>query len=434
MMLGVCRQAALCGSSLLIPYVSTCACQLSVGGHIICRSTVVNADRRCYIGCLGNTRRYCSRYVQGLAPHRLHSAPPWKTVFFGTDEYALVHLKALNENRVAGDKKLVSLLEVVVPTDHCVVASYARDAGLMVHEWPLHSSPGVYDVGVVVSFGHLIPKRIIDLFPYGILNVHPSILPRWRGASPIIHTILNDDKETGISVMEIRPAHFDIGPLLLQTKYPVPENCTAFQLRDYLALKGSTLLMRALKDLPSLEKMEYEQDVYGVTYAHKVTSTNARLDFELRTQADVHRQYRALGELFDLRSQWKEQPVRLLGMVSPAEMQSEDMAAALNSEFPADPTIVRPGTVYNLRQRNILCIRCRDGWLGFGGIVYRKPMTAKSFYNGFLSKCEQKLAVFTSLSNDLENFLSPLPTTVLSRQQLDAVADATLRRRQAANL
>jgi len=98
-MLGVCRQAALCGSSLLIPYVSTCACQLSVGGHIICRSTVVNADRRCYIGCLGNTRRYCSRYVQGLAPHRLHSAPPWKTVFFGTDEYALVHLKALNENR-----------------------------------------------------------------------------------------------------------------------------------------------------------------------------------------------------------------------------------------------------------------------------------------------------------------------------------------------
>ena len=61
-------------------------------------------------------------------------------------------------------------------------------------------------------------------------------------------------------------------------------------------------------------------------------------------------------------------------------------------------------------------------------------MTAKSFYNGFLSKCEQKLAVFTSLSNDLENFLSPLPTTVLSRQQLDAVADATLRRRQAANL
>jgi len=75
----------------------------------------------------------------------------------------------------------------------------------------------------------------------------------------------------------------------------------------------------------------------------------------------------------------------------------------------------------------------QDGWLGFDGIVCRKPMTAKSFYNGFLSKCEQKLAVFTSLPNNLENYLSPLPTTVLSRRRLDTITDANIRRCHTAN-
>jgi methionyl-tRNA formyltransferase len=343
-------------------------------------------------------------------------------MFFGTDDYALTHLKALNENRVAGDFKLVDTLDVVVPHMKCAVRSYAEDAGLRLHEWPLAPTLTDFDVGVVVSFGHLIPKRMIDIFPYGILNVHPSILPRWRGASPIIHTILNGDKETGISVMEIRPVHFDIGPLLLQTKFAVPENCTTFQLRDYLAQEGCLLLEQALRNLPSLEQLEYEQNEYGVTYAHKLTAKHARVNWETQTPETIDRQYRALSEMFGLRSQWKGQPVRLLDMVPLIEMIDEDIAMHLDEVFPEHLMTVRPGIAYYHSRRQILCIRCKDGWVGFHGITYRKPMSAKSFYNGYLSKMEHCATAFDSLSNSLEKCMFKLPTALTARLRMNGAA------------
>lgn len=99
-MLSARRQAASSVSSLVsLPRSSVCACRLPVAGHVLCRSSVVNASQFGYSGFLGNSGRFFSRYVQGLVSHRLPSEPPWRTVFFGTDEYALVHLKAMNENR-----------------------------------------------------------------------------------------------------------------------------------------------------------------------------------------------------------------------------------------------------------------------------------------------------------------------------------------------
>jgi methionyl-tRNA formyltransferase len=367
--------------------------------------------------------RHClSRFVQGLVPPSVRITPPWRTMFFGTDDYALTHLKALNENRVGGDVKLVDSLEVVVPRMRCAVRSYAQDAGLRLHEWPLPLMPGTYDVGVVVSFGHLIPKRVIDFFPYGILNVHPSILPRWRGASPIIHTILNGDRETGISIMEIRPIHFDIGPLLLQSKFPVPDNCTTFQLRDYLALEGCNMLMHALRNLPSLEQLEYEQNEYGVTYAHKVTALDARVNWEAQSPESVDRQYRALSDMFGLRSQWRGQTIRLLDMVPLVEMQASDIEAELDLVFPEHLMTVRPGIAYYLNQREILCIRCQDGWVGFHSITYRKSMTAKSFYNGYLSKTESRSTAFDSLPNELERRIFKMPTVLSPRLRMNGAA------------
>jgi len=329
-------------------------------------------------------------------------------MFFGTDEYAVKHLKELNANRTSRSVRVVDTLDVVVPSAKCAVGAYAQSNGLRLHEWSdgdLSSSLDggrSFDVGVVVSFGHLLPKRIIEAFPYGMLNVHPSILPRWRGASPILHTILNGDEETGISIIQIRPSRFDVGPLLLQECYPVPENCTTLQLRDYLAIEGATLLLRTLQDLKTLVKREVEQDNYGFTYARKLSVGNARVKWETQSPISIDRQYRAFSEMYGLRSQWKNQPVRLLDMVPLVEMhECSDIEASLLEAFPDTLMSVRPGIAHYCSAREILCIRCLDGWVGFQGITIKKPMTAKSFYNGYLSRAELRGTAFESLENGL---------------------------------
>lgn len=106
----------------------------------------------------------------------------------------------------------MSRLEVVtlpsrLPGD-LPVRSCARELQLPVHEWP-HTGPvGQFDVGVVASFGRLLSEDLILQFPYGVLNVHPSCLPRWRGPAPIVHTVLHGDKVTGVTIMEIRPKRY----------------------------------------------------------------------------------------------------------------------------------------------------------------------------------------------------------------------------------
>jgi len=92
------------------------------------------------------------------------------------------------------------------------VRTYAEKEKLPLQKWPI--DPSVcpqFDLGVVVSFGHLIPASIINGFPYGMINVHASLLPKWRGAAPIIYAIMKGDASTGVSIMKIEPHRFDIG-------------------------------------------------------------------------------------------------------------------------------------------------------------------------------------------------------------------------------
>ena len=95
-MLRTCRQAVLSDVSPWITYVCGSVCRLPVAGRVLGQNTAVDADR---LPCLRSAQYCCNRHIHGCVPHRLQSAPPWRTVFFGTDEYARVHLKALNENR-----------------------------------------------------------------------------------------------------------------------------------------------------------------------------------------------------------------------------------------------------------------------------------------------------------------------------------------------
>ncbi|NXU93506.1 FMT protein, partial [Xiphorhynchus elegans] len=179
-------------------------------------------------------------------------------------------LHLLVARREPSEEPLVSRLEVVTlparPPAELPVRSCARELRLPLHEWP-HTGPvGHFDVGVVASFGRLLSEDLILQFPYGVLNVHPSCLPRWRGPAPIVHTVLHGDKVTGVTIMEIRPKKFDVGPIIKQEEVAVPPCCTAQELEGMLAKMGANMLLAVLKNLPESLKNKKEQPKEGVTF------------------------------------------------------------------------------------------------------------------------------------------------------------------------
>uniref|UniRef100_A0A670ZJ00 methionyl-tRNA formyltransferase n=1 Tax=Pseudonaja textilis TaxID=8673 RepID=A0A670ZJ00_PSETE len=176
----------------------------------------------------------------GEAPRR--EKPPWRILFFGTDRFSAEILRAL---QAARPDRIVDHLEVVtLPPSHSKVLpvkKYAEQLQLPLHIWPDVGAWENFDVGVVASFGRLLSEDLIRKFPYGVLNVHPSYLPRWRGPAPIIHTVLHGDTVTGVTIMQIRPKRFDVGPIIKQEEFAVPPRCSAKELEPLLSKEGANM-------------------------------------------------------------------------------------------------------------------------------------------------------------------------------------------------
>ncbi len=143
------------------------------------------------------------------------------------------------------------------------------------------------DALVVCAFGALIKEPLLSAYP--ILNVHPSLLPRWRGAAPIERAILAGDSESGVSIMRLT-AGLDSGPVCLQERVPIAADDDYGTLAAKLETLGGELLVRALDESPAF----VEQDETGVTYAEKLTAQDRRLDLALPA-ADLARRVRALS-------------------------------------------------------------------------------------------------------------------------------------------
>ncbi len=136
------------------------------------------------------------------------------------------------------------------------------------------------DLIIVMAYGLLIPKKILKCPKYGCINIHVSLLPRWRGASPIEHTILNGDKESGISIIKMIEK-LDAGPILTQTKVQISENINKDELTKQLTEKGKSLLINFLPNYFKDNIKLIEQDEERVTYAKKINSKNRRINFNL---------------------------------------------------------------------------------------------------------------------------------------------------------
>ncbi len=147
------------------------------------------------------------------------------------------------------------------------------------------------DAAVVVAYGLILPQAILDAPTHGCLNIHASLLPRWRGAAPIHRAIMAGDAETGICIMQME-AGLDTGPVLLREATPIGTEETTALLHDRLAAMGSRMIVDALARLQDLAPEVQTED--GVTYAAKIDKAEARVDWT-RPAVDVDRLIRGLS-------------------------------------------------------------------------------------------------------------------------------------------
>lgn len=226
-----------------------------------------------------------------------------RIAFAGTPEFAMPALRAMLDSgheivavftrpdRPAGRGRRLTpppvkqaAVEAGVPVrqpGHLAVADLEAVAG-----------PAGLDLLVVVAFGRILPREVLDYPRQGAINVHGSLLPRWRGAAPIARALLAGDDESGVSVIRMVPA-MDAGPVLVEQRCAIADDETAATLHDRLAVLGAEALAKVLQDPPAYLAAAREQDPARVTYAAKLTRTEGRIDWS-RPAESIARAVRAL--------------------------------------------------------------------------------------------------------------------------------------------
>jgi methionyl-tRNA formyltransferase len=230
---------------------------------------------------------------------------PARVVFFGSGAFAVPSLEALLAlpdvsvvGVVSAPDRPAGRAGTLTPTP---VAARARDAGLPVLVPPRVREPAAVEaiatlapaLGVLADYGQLIPPALLALPPRGILNVHPSLLPRHRGATPVAATILAGDREAGVTVIAM-DAGLDTGPVVAAERWPLRGNETAPELEAEAADRGARLLAAAVPGWLAGDIAAAAQDEAGATLTRPFSREDGRLD-PARSAAELERQVRALA-------------------------------------------------------------------------------------------------------------------------------------------
>lgn len=259
---------------------------------------------------------------RSFARPRLARLAPMRLVFAGTPQVAADTLGQLLEQT---RHEVVAVLtrpdaaqgrsSRLVPSP---VAQLALDHGIEVLRPQRASDPALAarldelapECCPVVAYGGLIPQRLLDGPRHGWVNVHFSLLPRWRGAAPVQHAILAGDQITGVTVFEL-VSELDAGPVLLQQEYRLAELETAGQALDGLQRLGADALIAALDGLADGELQAHPQPSVGVTLAPKLSVEGARIDWT-RSAAELQRQIRANNPSPTAWTEWNGERLRVL--------------------------------------------------------------------------------------------------------------------------
>lgn len=221
------------------------------------------------------------------------------------------------------------------------------------------------DLIVVVAYGQIIPKTILDLPRFGAVNVHPSLLPKYRGASPIQATIANGDTVTGVTIM-LLDEQLDHGPILADRAVAIAPTATGETLSERLAQTGATLLMETLPRYVKGELVPREQDHGAATVVKQLTREDGRIDWS-RSAIEIERVIRAHNPWPGSWTTWNELRLKIIGVKVSNEA----------------PTWLKHGSVFQTSD-GLLAVRCANGSIVLEILQSegKKEMTAAEFLRG----------------------------------------------------
>jgi len=295
-------------------------------------------------------------------------------IFMGSAAFAIPALDALADSHH-------KILEVVTQPDKpagrgqqiraCPVAERAREHGLSLHQPDSVRMPDELkhfkkldaDLIVIIAYGKILPRELIDMPRHGAINVHASLLPKYRGAAPINWAIVNGERETGVTTMFINE-DLDAGDILLSSKTPIHDNETAPELHDRLAEMGSDLLKATISELADGKLIPIPQDHSKATQAPIMKKEDGLIDWSLTSRA-IYNRVRGF-------TPWPGTYTNL-----------EDKTLRIHCAEPLeDGRQGAPGTVVEVQDR--LCIACGQGVLKLTEVQIEggKRMPAADFMRG----------------------------------------------------
>ncbi len=282
-----------------------------------------------------------------------------RVIFAGTPEFALVALSALVDSGVA---PVAVLTQPDRPAGRgkrvtaSAVKRYAEEHGIAVMQPVTLRDDGVVaqlralepDVMIVAAYGLILPQNVLDIPSRGCLNVHASVLPRWRGAAPIQAAILAGDESSGVSLMSMTKG-LDCGPVFTAEPLTIAPDETAGSLHDRLAKLGGELLAANLQDILDEKIVAVAQDASAATYAGKINKADARLDWTL-SAVELERRVRAYN------------PVPGAFCIAPVDKNAGSLRIKCWSARSVADTGAVPGTVVSSGPDGIV-VACASGAL-----------------------------------------------------------------------
>ena len=322
-----------------------------------------------------------SRRARRRAIFSQKTSEPLRILFCGSDDFSITSLKAVHEEHKRDSDSIASIDVVCRPAKRVgrglktlrevPIAEVARNLFLPLHEvdtftgWTPPTPQGSpINLVIAVSFGRLVPPRILNGAKYGGLNVHPSMLPDFHGPAPIHHTLLSNCSRTGSTLQTMHPQYFDQGVILDQTPFPgLEHNCTTFpELSSKMAPLGAEMLVRAIKErtfVPPYEAQGWAQAGHGglTRPAPKITAEDSHIDWARWTSEEILRKQNIVGPLWNTVHQFDSKK----GETRPRRViWSSGFSKASTADIDLTQGPGRPYSMQDDPQFSIACVNTAD--------------------------------------------------------------------------
>ena len=320
-----------------------------------------------------------------------------KILFIGTPEFGAIILEKLCDANlkpvlvITALDKPVGRKQVSTPPPVKIVAERYK-VPVIQPKNILDSKFQTLDPGLIVvaAYGQILSKEVLEIPKFGCLNVHPSLLPKYRGASPIQFAILNGEKETGVTII-LMDAMMDHGPILAQRKTIIGSNETAKQLHDRLALLGAELLIETVPDWLKEKIKVRSQDAEKATYTKILTKEDGKINWK-KSAKEIERQIRAFNLWPETWTLWKKVTIKTEIKIRKEKTLRKrikeirflkikilraNVSKVANKIYPI-------GKTFLATPQKELCVQCKQGFLIVKKLQLegKKPMDSEKFLRG----------------------------------------------------